>query len=158
MDRDQEFAKKKEREKLELSKDSSFEQNAQSGMQFNSMSQSKQSWDPDEDDQSKTKKSFVDSLFRKNGGTAMHSMPANTRISELSNMASISQEELLNMSADRRAKRADGSVMHWLQGGQASQVMDGADPESSVNMTRDTNESTTKKKRSLLNFFRKKTK
>jgi len=89
-------------------------------------------------------------------------MPANTRISELSNMANISQDELLNMSADRRGKRAaESSGMHWSEsGGQASQVIDGADPDSTINQTRDTNESTTKKKKGFFNLFsmRKKSK
>ena len=59
-------------------------------MQFSSTNQSKQSWDQDDEEQSKSKKSFLDSILRKNGGSAMHSMPANTRISELSNIANIS--------------------------------------------------------------------
>jgi hypothetical protein len=91
----------------------------------------------------------------------MHSMPANTRISELSNIANISQDELLNMSADRKAAKrpAESSGMHWsYSGGQASQVIDGADPDSTINQTRDTNESTTKKKKGFFNIFRKKSK
>lgn len=130
-------------------------------MQFSSTNQSKQSWDQDDEEQSKGKKSFLDSILRKNGGSAMHSMPANTRISELSNIANISQDELLNMSADRKAAKrpAESSGMHWsYSGGQASQVIDGADPDSTINQTRDTNESTTKKKKGFFNIFRKKSK
>ena len=98
----------------------------------------------DDEERSRKNPSIFEKILRKNSGAAMHSMPVNTRISELSNMANISQEELVNMSADRKAKRpVESSGMHSsYSGGQTSQVIDGADLDSTFNATRESNGST----------------
>lgn len=91
-------------------------------------------------------------------------MPVGTRISELSNIADLSQEDaLVNMSADRRGKRLVEStgMASSYTAGQTSQALDGADPDSTFNVTRESNESTTQKKKKgkfSFNPFKKKSK
>lgn len=92
--------------------------------------------DPDEEDRMShrsNKNSIFDKLLRKNSSTGGNSMPVGTRISELSNIADLSQEDAL--SADRRAKRpAESSGMaSSYTAGQTSQALDGADQDSTFN-------------------------
>lgn len=98
--------------------------------------------DQDDEERSKNKQSIFDKILRKNSTTGAGSMPVNTRISELSNMANISQEELVNMSAGGKAKRpAESSGMHSSYSGpQTSGAIDGADLDSTFNATRESNE------------------
>lgn len=107
--------------------------------------------DPDDEDRSRNNKSIFDKFKRKNSTTGGNSMPVTTRISELSNMADLSQEDALAaMSADRRGKQrlaeSSGMASSYTQG-QTSQGLDGTDPDSTFNVTRESNESTTQKKR-----------
>lgn len=68
------------------------------------------------------------------------------------------------MSADRKGgkRQAESSGMHLsYSGGQTSQAIDGADPDSTFNATRESNESAAqKKKKGIFSFypFKKKTK
>lgn len=116
--------------------------------------------DPEEEDRSKHKQNLFGKLRKNSNADVVHSMPTNTRSSELSNLADISQDDMVNMTVDRKGKRpVESAGMHAsYSGGQASQHIDGADLSDVTRESIDSN--TGKKKKGLFSFnpFRRKTK
>ena len=66
--------------------------------------------DPEEEDRSKHKQNLFGKLRKNSNADVVHSMPTNTRSSELSNLADISQDDMVNMTVDRKAKIDGGEI------------------------------------------------
>lgn len=159
MEKDQEYQMKKEREKQDSSRKKKRTDLGAPSLEYLEDTNDMDFADPEEEERTKNKQSLFGKFRKSSNAEQVHSMPNNTRGTELSNFAEISQDDMVNLSADRKAKRpVERAGMHTSYSGvQTSQPIDGNDLS---NMSRESIDSTiTKKKKGFFfNPFKKKSK